>query len=95
MISVLDMMLTSLGIHFGFIEEANPFMKWHLKMGGILLFASVKILMTSVFILVLETIWDKKMVKRALLKKYYFGAILLYISIYIFSLALVHKDIFI
>ncbi|GEM_PF-6777663 len=93
MISVLDMIVTILGIHYGLIEEANFFMRWHLEQGGILLFASVKLLITAISILCFETVFEKELMSRIKMKRYYIAAILLYVLLYIVSILAVHREV--
>lgn len=102
LISALDMVITGLGIYFGIIDEANIIMKWHIEKGGILLFASVKMLITALAILFFETVWEKEqlqffgkkqLMRREVLKKYYIGSILLYIFIYMALTILIHKNL--
>ena len=88
LIVLVDTGSTIIGLNLGiFNKEINPVMAWYLHNGGTILFAAVKIGITTVAIGIIEVCHWKKIVSEKTLNFYYLLVIIIYFQMYlIFSL---------
>ena len=81
-ISFWDLVNTSIGLHFGVMEESNPIALKVLQLGGIPLLIVWKLTITSLAIFLLEVLWRKKYIPKEQIEYIYLTAILVYVVLY-------------
>jgi len=89
-ISVYDLVNTSIGIHFGSMEERNPIAVKVLETGGIPLLILWKLSITIGAIFFLEILWRKKLASKQVIERTYLIAILAYVVLYTVGILLLN-----
>ncbi|MCG2690799.1 DUF5658 family protein [Candidatus Parcubacteria bacterium] len=83
LIALIDMITTIAGIHLGYCKEKAPLMLWFFETGGILSFVAGKMAITLSGVAILEIIWQKNLICRNKMRRYYQATIIAYCLLYV------------